>query len=147
MSDNIYMKSTLHQRLWARVEKLPEGCWIWQGNVQRKGYGTISEGGQGTRKSFLVHRLAYTLLKGPIPMDMTLDHLCRNHRCVNPDHLEVVTHKVNILRGDGVAGINARKTQCINGHPFDEVNTHIRSTGRRMCRACGRMPFRIRYDR
>src|ERR1044071_2384549 len=68
-------------RLWARTEPIPEcGCWVWMGAVSRNGYGKLSYG--------RVHRIAYALIKGPIPPGLTLDHKCRVRSCWNPDHLE-----------------------------------------------------------
>lgn len=73
-------------RLWGRVVKT-ETCWIWQGAPTTYGYGQITI----NRISYKVHRLAYELLVGPVSADMTLDHLCLNKLCVNPEHLEIVT--------------------------------------------------------
>lgn len=108
-------------------------CWEWTGGTSPAGYGKA-----GTR---LAHRLVYEMLVGPIPEGLTLDHLCRNRVCVNPDHLEPVTLADNVRRGYGLAG-RWRNTHCKQGHPFDQVNTAypVRSNGkvRRACRACDR---------
>jgi hypothetical protein len=66
--------------------------------MNRNGYGRIGYGG----KEPVAHRLIYELLVGPIPLGHILDHLCRNRNCVNPEHLEPVTHQVNTHRGDAV---------------------------------------------
>jgi HNH endonuclease len=89
----------------------------------------------------------YRLLVGPVPEGLELDHLCRNRACVNPAHLEPVSHRENVLRGASFAAINAVKTHCIHdGHPFDDVNTIVRPEGRRGCRACMNAAQR-RYQR
>lgn len=115
----------------ARVQ-LIRGCWEWTGAKNAGGYG-VCRGQQA-------HRASYELLVGPIPAGLQLDHLCRNRACVNPDHLEPVTRKVNILRGEGVAAKNARKTHCLNGHELTGHNL-IQHKGGRECRACARRRF------
>lgn len=87
------------------------------------------------------HRLSYELHKGEIPEGLEIDHLCRNRWCVNPDHLEAVTRRENIMRGDGpkkLGELNSKKTHCKHGHPFDKENTRYRPTGGRSCRICNR---------
>lgn len=82
----------LDARFWSKVNLLgPGGCWIWTAAVGSHGYGAF---GQGSRL-FLAHRLSYQELMGPIPKDLTIDHLCRTRRCVNPHHLEVVSRSEN----------------------------------------------------
>ena len=81
------------------------------------------------------HRFAYTEAKGAIEDGLTIDHLCRVKACVNPSHLEAVTLRTNILRGENTAAKNARKTHCHRGHPFNEENTY-RVPGGRACRQC-----------
>jgi hypothetical protein len=92
------------------------------------------------------HRAVYEMEVGPIADGLEIDHLCRNRGCVNPAHLEPVTHKENVLRGATVPGLNAVKTHCLRGHEFDEENTrHIARNGRRVCRACMRERCREYY--
>jgi hypothetical protein len=121
-------------RLWNRVQKDADGCWRWTGAHIGDGYGNLWVAG----KSRLAHRVAYELLVGPIPAGLEIDHLCRVRDCVNPEHLEVVTGKENALRGISFAAENAVKEECVNGHPFDDVNTYRRPNGNRDCRVCGR---------
>jgi hypothetical protein len=83
------------------------------------------------------HRYAFELLRHEVPDGLALDHLCRDHGCVNPWHLEPVTPRENVLRGVGRTAVNARKTHCIHGHPFTADNTVIKAEGR-ACRACKR---------
>lgn len=114
---------------WARVEKTP-ACWLWKGSLNQ-GYGQFAF----RKKIVRAHRFAYELLVGPIPDRLTLDHLCRVRACVNPDHLEPVTDRENILRGTGLSARNAARTHCKRGHLFDEANTYNNGR-RRRCRAC-----------
>lgn len=111
------------------------GCWVWQRAERGSGYGAKWHNGA----CGYAHRFFYERYVGPIPEGLHIDHLCRNRRCVNPDHLEAVTNRENILRGTGFSAVNARKTHCVNGHPFDEENTYIRPDGDRDCRACKRV--------
>lgn len=109
------------------------GCWIWQLG-KNQGYGQLTVAGVAYR----AHRYFYEQRYGPIPEGFTLDHVCRNRACVNPDHLEPVPNKVNVLRGTGITAINARKPACIHGHPFDETNTYVTPQGARQCKTCNR---------
>ena len=134
----------LSQRFWAMVEQTP-GCWNWRG-VTTSGYGRIKVHGH----TVVAHRVAWELLRGPIPEGLTLDHLCRNRGCVNPDHLEPVTGRENTLRGVGASAQQARKTHCKRGHPFDEKNTRAclrRGKPYRECRTCKAMHMRERRAR
>jgi hypothetical protein len=75
-------------------------------------------------------------LVGDLPDELTIDHLCRVRACCNPDHLEPVSVAVNILRGEGPAALNARKTHCQHGHPLNASNVRVETGGLRRCRAC-----------
>lgn len=115
--------------------KLSDGCWEWIGTKRNKGYGSFYIHG-----TFYVqaHRFCYELLSGPIPAGLTLDHLCRNTSCVNPDHLEPVTNRENTLRGFNPCAMNARKTRCKNGHEFTQENIFRNYRGGRGCVTCNR---------
>jgi hypothetical protein len=111
-------------------------CWLWTASTN-KGYGKFVV---STRVHVEAHRWLYEQLVGPIGPGLQLDHLCRVTRCVNPDHLEPVTQRENMLRGDGPSAVNARKTHCIHGHAFTPENTYVppkRPNGRD-CRECMR---------
>lgn len=69
-------------------------CWLWQGALDRDGYGRVTVDGRGHP----AHRVMYEVAVGPIPAGLTLDHLCRVPRCVNPSHLEPVTNAENARR-------------------------------------------------
>lgn len=121
-------------RFWKNVDKTPnpKGCWLWKGAITVAGYGRFN--GQGGR--YQAHRMAYTLTLGEIPAGKELDHLCRVRNCVNPNHLEPVTHRENIRRGIGPIPENMVKTHCLRGHPLSGENVQI-SNGSRRCRKCG----------
>ncbi len=112
------------------------GCWDWQGFLMPNGYGQFGGIYNGEHRMLYAHRVAYSWFRGPIPVGLTIDHLCRNRACVRFDHLEAVTQRVNNLRGTGFSAINAAKTHCDYGHAFDEGNTRITPTGQRDCRKC-----------
>ena len=109
------------------------GCTIWFGDSVKGGYGRYSIGS----KKVLAHRLAYVLFVGEIPKGFTIDHTCKQPCCINPQHLEAVTMLENNMRGNSFSKINALKTHCPKGHPFDEANTFVyKNGGRRGCRKC-----------
>ncbi|MBA7558399.1 hypothetical protein ES708_00002 [subsurface metagenome] len=125
-------------RFWQKVEIQDNGCWNWTGNINWKGYGGFRFNSHWVK----AHRFAYEFLVGPIPEGLQIDHLCRNHRCVNPAHMELVTTQENIRRGNHH---NSAKTHCSQGHPFDLFNTYFWQ-GHRECRACHRERARKRYE-
>ncbi|MFF5842171.1 HNH endonuclease signature motif containing protein [Streptomyces massasporeus] len=126
------MTSTkVRERILRRTDRSGE-CWLWTGPLDRHGYAEIKISG----RQRLAHRVAYETFIGPIPDGLVIDHRCRVRHCQNPDHLEPVTNRENLLRGVGVAAQNATKTHCPQGHPYDEANTIIRPRGSRRCRAC-----------
>lgn len=123
-------------RFWQRVVK-GDGCWIWTGRRSARGYGQWYLQGRG----IAAHRVAYEAVVGPVPAGLVLDHLCRTHACVRPSHMEPVTQRENVLRGEGVAARQAAQTHCIHGHPFDATNTYL-NRGKRVCRECMRQAGR-----
>ena len=122
----------LVKRFWSKVRKTPNGCWLWTACLNEHGYGVF----ELHRRTFKAHRISYVLLKGQIPEGLELDHVCRNPKCVNPGHLEPVTHRENILRGDTVWGIAARRPTCVHGHLLSGHNLYIRPNGSRNCLQC-----------
>jgi len=120
-------------RFQTKVVEVASGCWLWTGATNNHGYGQIRVDGQAR----YVHRLAYETFVAPIPNGFQIDHVCRNRRCVNPAHLEAVTQRVNILRGESPHARHARATHCVHGHPLSGKNLYVRPDGRgRHCKRC-----------
>lgn len=110
------------------------GCWIWMGAAS----GAVRSHNYGTWRGRKAHRVAYETAKGPIPFGLELDHLCRNTLCVNPDHLDPVTRRVNVERQPKVIAARSA-TLCANGHPWTPENTYRHpAQGSRICRSCTR---------
>lgn len=108
-------------------------CHVFRGQ-KSKGYGFVCVNNRRTR----VHRYIWECEVGPIEPGMLIDHQCRVLACCNVDHLRVVTHQINSIENvEGSAWqLNAAKTHCPHGHPYDEANTHIDAHGHRYCREC-----------
>lgn len=143
------------ERLLDKAAAGPGGCIIWTGRLTRGGYGHTKIG----KRNRPAHRVAYELMVGPIPDGMQVDHTCHNRdtecpggnrclhrRCINPYHLQPVTGAENQRRSPHtIAGSNARRTDCPNGHQYDEANTGRRWNGGRQCRKCRRQALQ-RYS-
>lgn len=111
--------------LLSRREVDAAGCWNYTGCLNGYGYGLIGA-------HLLTHRAAYESWRAPIPDGLHIDHLCRNRRCFNPEHLEPVTQQENSRRGA------AARTTCPRDHEYTPENTHINPRGARICRTCDR---------
>ena len=120
------------------------GCWLWTAALNNLGYSVIGVGSayDGTRRTALAHAVAWELFLGGLPEHLDLDHKCRVPSCVNPDHLELVTHRENICRGKNSSlrseGKWKRQTHCQRGHPLSGTNLYVPPDGTRNCRACRR---------
>lgn len=144
------------ERFWAKVDKFspkPDRrpdlgpCWFWTAYRDLNGYGRFSKR-RGNMS--MAHRVSYELVVGGIPIGLELDHLCVVRHCVNPGHLEPVEHAENSRRsslGEVTRARLAAQTHCLNGHEFDEANTHIQRSGARRCRPCSAARARARRAR
>jgi hypothetical protein len=151
------MDLTFEERFWSKVNKngpiseyAPElgECWLWTKALDKNGYGvaTIIPTKDRVSKTIGAHRMAYILTYGAAPEEKDLDHLCRTRDCVRPTHLEPVTHRENILRGENFTAKQTRRTNCPNGHPY-EGNNLIIDNGGRKCRTCVQERDRLRRPR
>ena len=131
------------ERFWRKVVRGgPEECWIWTG-AKSDGYGSFHLDGDMVG----AHRLSYQAIVGQVPLGTELDHLCRTRCCVNPGHLEPVSHAENVRRGawtldaarEAAAANRRARTHCKNGHAFDAVRTDGMG---RICRECNRITMR-----
>jgi|SRR5215469_2704963 len=118
------------------------GCWIWLGGVNKAtGY---AEFYISKERKVLGHRFSYEWNVGPISPELQVDHKCRVRCCVNPDHLQLVSCRENILLGETLAAANAAKTHCPKGHEYSAQNVMITIDGYRRCRECSRQDVRRR---
>ena len=112
-------------------------CWEWTGAIQGDGYGSLTFDSQ----PWLAHRFIWTAMIGPIPDGLTIDHLCQNRICVNPDHLETVRFQENVWRGSNPRYRTVKHKRCQNGHRYIGANIDRRGKTNR-CYQC-----KLEYDR
>jgi len=133
------MKQDTLERFVSYVDVCESGCWEWTRALDRKGYGQFYLGSAMTG----AHRASWQLLVGPIPVGLQIDHLCRNRRCVNPDHLEPVTVAENVSRSHAATGRGRAAAHCVHGHEFTQDNVFLKTDRsgrtRRACRECNRL--------
>lgn len=109
-----------------------KGCLRWTGKLSYNGYPLLPKVMAKRAGTHMVYRYLYELVVAPIPEGLTLDHLCKTRECVEPTHMEPVTMRENVLRGDTIVRENTKKTMCPQGHPYDTVNIN----GDRGCKRC-----------
>lgn len=138
-------------RFWEHVNKNgpihPElgRCWLWTGEPHHSGYGMFWISRNGKRNGLVAHKYAYEATGRSVPDGLVLDHLCRNRACVNPDHLEPVTNRVNVLRGEHPNVLTHRTGVCRQGHAL--TNPKIDKKGRARCRECFNFQWRKNHRR
>lgn len=119
-------REDIRDRLFRHVRVSVEGCWEWQSALNGVRYPLVVV----HRKTLLAHRLALLVFRGEFDPRCDVDHLCRNSVCVNPDHLEAVSHRENVQRGESFGRV---RDTCRNGHPYVGV---IRETHGRLSQRC-----------
>lgn len=145
-----YVRRPAYRRFLEKTAPAANGCIEWTGGLNGVGYGQFYRGKKhaGDTGKIYAHRWSYEFFVGPIPEGLHLDHLCRNPKCVNPEHLEPVTCRENLLRGTGVSARHAVKTHCPAGHPYAGDNLYRHPTkGQRYCRTCVRIRAQDKRDR
>lgn len=143
LANEVILTPRLEGIFWERAGRGEPGeCWPWQGHITRYGYGKFGR--------FMAHRISVAI-DGRDPAGMSVDHTCRNRRCVNPHHLRVVDHRTNALENSAAPPAqNAGKTHCVHGHEFTPENTYIfmrAGAMRRNCRQCRRIMTLAYYYR
>lgn len=147
---NLFGDLRLPDRFWNKCSPDEStGCWAWNASLTSEGYGQINmRANYGTR---LAHRVAWIALVSQIPAGLVIDHRCRNRRCCNPEHLQVVTQQVNAaigLTGLATGARNRAKTHCRKGHQYSGDNLYVHPTSKaRVCRECVRASQRRTLER
>ncbi|HEY0889331.1 MAG TPA: HNH endonuclease signature motif containing protein [Nocardioides sp.] len=120
-----------------RSAYIASGCVVWLGPLTNAGYGRMTWLDDTGTIQRGAHRVAYTVLVDAIPTGKVIDHTCRVRHCIRPQHLDVVTHRENVLRSPiAPAALNLAKTHCPRNHPYTPENTYRQRDGGRLCRTC-----------
>lgn len=127
------------------VAKLAPGdnCWLWTGHIDKQGYARLRGAGGRNAPVLYAHRFSYEFFVAPVPLGLTIDHLCRIRHCVNPAHLEPVTQRENMLRGESPGARAVRRGTCQQGHTYD----YVTPSGTHRCRQCDNATSRRRWHR
>lgn len=125
----------VEDRIARKYDIAENGCWEWTDRIGSRGAGGLRVGGK-KGKWVDAYLIAYRTFVGPVPEGLELDHLCRNRKCINFDHLEPVTRRENVRRGVSCIAVHMHKTHCKNGHEFTPENTYPKRGIHRACRKC-----------
>lgn len=131
------VRRDLRIRIFSRIITDGRGCWNWVGSIKPGGYGNITY----KKVVYNAHRISFAVFSGTIPAGLTIDHLCKNRRCLNPQHMEIVTAGENALRGGSSPAMNAKKRVCKRGHELVSLSDKRKghSSAKRHCPICERM--------
>lgn len=140
-----------YNRFFAKIQIDPQtDCWLWTASKTKNGYPRFHLNG----KWAAAHRIMYQWTFGQIPPDKECDHICDlrgapepNRHCVNPDHIQIVTHRENTLRGKTIPALNITKTHCPQGHEYTEENTWVGKRVSRTCKLCSNSRTLAYYHR
>lgn len=138
------MKRSTPKRFFSRIKIDSNGCWIWQGAKNIRGYGVVGYHGI----LYIAHRLSYKLKVGPIPEGLLVCHKCDVPPCINPDHLFIGTYKDNSIdmvkkgRAGKAKGAGRKPVKiCKRGHIFDKQNTRFNKHGHKQCKKCAHIRY------
>lgn len=131
-----YKTIPIMERIESKLKIIPYGCHIFTGSKNQYGYGRIWN--QEEERLVLVHRAVYENTFGSIPEGLEINHICKNTSCANLLHLELVSHRQNVLMGVSITANNHRKKFCKSGHTLSGTNVYhpIGRPTERNCRTC-----------
>lgn len=129
-----------HERFFKFIKITDGNCWSWTG-FTHDGYGKFNiKTNVGSWKQYMAHRVSYSIFKEITDNTLVIDHICRNRKCVNPDHLREVSTRDNVVENSmSFIAENVLKTHCPSGHEYSQKNTRISNRNGRYCLECKRI--------